>query len=200
MAVTETARTQRTTAEVLYRDVAGRKQCKRCSDWLPEDRFGADGRKCDGLQSRCKRCHADALHNLSVERRQQMLEQQDGRCLCGTVFDIHGGIGSTYRVDHDHGCCPRETSCGNCVRALVCQSCNMRDINNPNRTGYKGSKHRGVHWHGPTQKWRINISRNGKQFSPTVINLTCGYTDEDEAGAVARKLEAHLDAHPGLWR
>lgn len=29
-------------------------------------------------------------------------------------------------VDHDHRCCPGETSCGNCVRGLTHETCNKR--------------------------------------------------------------------------
>lgn len=28
-------------------------------------------------------------------------------------------------VDHDHTCCPGDKSCGNCVRGVLCHSCNV---------------------------------------------------------------------------
>ncbi len=195
-------RTNRPTDEVLARDEAGRKQCFRCQVWLPETVFTKSSRKSDGLHSWCKRCKADSYHHLSVERRHQMLADQDGKCVCGFVFDIYGGRGVGYDIDHDHDCCPGIYSCGECVWALVCHSCNLRDRNNPDRTGYSGasSKYRGVSWHKRNQKWQVKIRRGGKLFAPTVMGLLCLYTDEDEAGVVAAKLEVWLDDNRQLWQ
>ena len=193
-------RTKRPKDEVLARDGAGRKQCVRCQVWLPESVFCKDSDTSDGLRSWCKRCIADSMHYLSVKRRQQMLADQDGKCVCGKVFDVYGGLGLSYEIDHDHGHCPGRFSCGACIRALVCRSCNMRDRNNPDRTGSGASKYRGVTWNKPKQKWQVSIQRGGKQFYPTVIGLPSRYTDEDEAGQVAAQLDAHLDANPQLWQ
>lgn len=60
---------------------------------------------------------------LTIERFNQMLLDQDGRCeICKTEFG-EGKREGPY-VDHDHSCCPGYRSCGKCVRGLLCVKCN----------------------------------------------------------------------------
>lgn len=60
-------------------------------------------------------------YKLTFAQYEAMLEAQDGGCaICGGVDTM----GRRMSVDHDRSCCPGTTSCGNCVRALLCGHCN----------------------------------------------------------------------------
>lgn len=46
-----------------------------------------------------------------------MWEAQGRGCyLCGS--DVNP------EIDHDHRCCPGEKTCGNCIRGILCRTCN----------------------------------------------------------------------------
>ncbi|MFG3276233.1 endonuclease domain-containing protein [Streptomyces luteogriseus] len=119
--------------DTTARDEQGRKLCQVCQQWLPTDSFYGRAKTRDGLATRCKRCHkAKALegtYGVALDWYWHMLEQQGGKCaICRDV----NNSGRHLYVDHDHGCCPGLKSCGQCVRALLCDSCNraiglMRD-------------------------------------------------------------------------
>jgi Recombination endonuclease VII len=58
------------------------------------------------------------VYRLRKETYLDVLESQDGCCaICSKNKKLY--------VDHDHSCCPGAKSCGQCVRGLICQKCNM---------------------------------------------------------------------------
>lgn len=62
--------------------------------------------------------HKDAKYKLKVPYT-KMLQEQNGLCaICGEADE------KSLAVDHDHSCCPKGTSCGDCVRELLCRRCN----------------------------------------------------------------------------
>lgn len=113
--------------EVTVRDEQGRKQCSRCRDWYPEESYSAATANADGLTSWCSECRWESgtlpRYNISRDQYYEMLTRQGGTC---AICHSTEGSGNRLVVDHDHSCCPGQcTSCGECVRALLCVSCNF---------------------------------------------------------------------------
>src|ERR1700688_4304401 len=72
-------------------------------------------------RSRWSRKHRRSRYSISQKQFDWLLEAQDYACaMC------HGPFGEgVICIDHDHACCPDEKkSCGQCVRGLLCLSCN----------------------------------------------------------------------------
>lgn len=60
-------------------------------------------------------------YGITPEEYDRLLAFQGGRCaLCRRAT----GTSKRLAVDHDHRCCIGPTSCGRCVRGLVCGPCN----------------------------------------------------------------------------
>jgi hypothetical protein len=62
-----------------------------------------------------------ARHRISKAEYDEMASEQNHKCF------VCGGESSDRKlaVDHDHECCPGVKKCGDCIRALLCFSCNI---------------------------------------------------------------------------
>ena len=86
------------------------------------DCFNADRR--DRLTPAHYRLQVLKKYRLTPAAFEEILDRQSGRCaICRT--DVPGGRHGIWHIDHDHRCCPGSSSCGNCVRGLLCQNCNL---------------------------------------------------------------------------
>ena len=107
----------------LERNTNDEKYCARCETWKAEDEFHADAKTADKHRHACKHCdyiyNLERVYNLDERRYNKMLTEQNGVCgICKKSGKLV--------VDHDHKCCPGKSSCGECVRGLLCNNCNTR--------------------------------------------------------------------------
>lgn len=62
-------------------------------------------------------------YGVTLDQFNSMLSAQGGKCaICDATEP--GGQGR-WVIDHDHACCPGKGSCGECVRGLLCNACNV---------------------------------------------------------------------------
>lgn len=90
---------------------------------------------------RCRECNRlnqipqrlKSKYGLTVTRLEEMMQAQNLTCpLCLEIFNLdkHNGV----CVDHDHGCCKGDKTCGKCIRGILCGECNKK-------------LHDGIDWH-----------------------------------------------------
>lgn len=76
-----------------------------------------------------RRSHLLRTFGLTIEQYDAMAEAQGHVCaICHEPeTKLHPVSKEPIRlaVDHDHSCCPGVTSCGKCVRKLLCARCNQ---------------------------------------------------------------------------
>jgi Recombination endonuclease VII len=74
------------------------------------------------LYTYCTWCMNLRKFGLNRNTYLEMLDLQGGVCaICGGAQQARA---TKFAVDHDHLCCPNQSSCGKCVRGLLCNACN----------------------------------------------------------------------------
>jgi hypothetical protein len=82
---------------------------------------------------RAKERRIEATYGLTAAQYDALYAKQAGRC--AGCRRANGGS-KRLAVDHDHTCCPGKTSCGQCVRGLLCDTCNRILGHARDSTGY----------------------------------------------------------------
>lgn len=73
--------------------------------------------------------HLKTKYSISLEDLVLIYEAQGGGCaICNRGLphpaDENGDKWQS-NIDHDHACCPTDTTCGKCVRGILCRDCNL---------------------------------------------------------------------------
>jgi hypothetical protein len=94
--------------------------CKPCNAAYVRERRAINGRQ-DSDYAWLRHLRR---YGLTGETYAELVNAQGGRCaICATTEP--GGKGR-WHVDHDHLCCGvRKSSCGHCIRGLLCTRCNI---------------------------------------------------------------------------
>jgi Recombination endonuclease VII len=65
------------------------------------------------------------VYGITLQEWEKLLEKQDGKCAICCIplyLKLDGTQDST--VDHNHACCAGQSSCGKCIRGILCVNCN----------------------------------------------------------------------------
>ena len=105
----------------------GRRWCSGCEQYRLLKFFRTRG---DGTHyARCKPCHKAQLRagtwrrrfGITPEQYEQVKDLQGGRC---AICQAATGAAKALAVDHDHRHCPSGSGCPECIRGLLCSTCN----------------------------------------------------------------------------
>lgn len=105
-------------------DEHGNRRCNRCTQYKPDAAFATVPTRRDGLHTECRACFSDrhARRRYGVAYS-ELFKRQGGRCAMCSGVPVEG---QRFAIDHDHACCPgNESTCGQCVRGLICRRCNV---------------------------------------------------------------------------
>jgi hypothetical protein len=111
----------------MARMVINPNQCLECATGTRR-KVGPDGlcashRRARAAAQKARRAenHVRRVYSLPEGAYEALKALQGGRC---AICQWATGRTKRLAVDHDHGCCAGRTSCGACIRGLLCGPCN----------------------------------------------------------------------------
>lgn len=69
-------------------------------------------------KERSRRYTLQSLYKMTLEQFEEIVLRQEGKCKLCRRSDL------ALVIDHDHRCCPGKYTCGQCIRGVICNSCN----------------------------------------------------------------------------
>lgn len=94
------------------------KDAKYCSSNCKDRAFHKNRREQRRSYNRLRK------YNITQEQFEDLWRAQNGECaICTREFE--DGDKRSVHIDHDHQCCPAGSSCGECIRGLLCMNCNL---------------------------------------------------------------------------
>lgn len=110
--------------------IDGMRRCQTCKAYQDPSLYGRNVKSDDNLSPICKTCLRERelvkKYGITLKDYDRLLAAQKGGCaICGFEPEEDG---KQLAVDHNHGCCDYRRdgrTCGRCVRALLCESCNL---------------------------------------------------------------------------
>lgn len=101
---------------------AGDHERKRVREWRRQQREGPEWKEHEREQVRKHDATVRRRHGLTRDDKREWLDATGWKCEgCQMSFETLADA----HVDHDHGCCPGSTSCGECIRGVLCRGCNV---------------------------------------------------------------------------
>lgn len=73
--------------------------------------------------------HLKKRYKMTLLDVENLYMTQNGLCpICNKQLEnpaLEETVRFSMSIDHDHACCPGDTTCGNCIRGLLCRDCNL---------------------------------------------------------------------------
>lgn len=153
-------------------------ECSGCSRWLELRNFSKTYRRTtrSGLRSICNKC-TDLSTRFGMTYEQFLAFRIEWGHSCGSCGASEDDCPLGLVIDHDHSCCGGPKACSQCIRGLLCSSCNTSLGGLRDNLGYIDTAISYLTRPKPKSVFTLNP----KKFGYSVDNLWthCGYCDLD---------------------